>query len=159
MTRRIIGVFMYSAGLLLLFTALGKLISSTGQEGALAALEPISQMPFRYVFIIVGVAEICVGLTCFFGKGLLSRAMIVAWFATCLALYRIGLMWIGYHGPCGCLGSLTEMISISPGKADVIMRIALGYLLAGSYGSIFALHKQALQAQPSELGFQIIGGE
>ena len=46
-----------------------------------------------------------------------------------ILLYRIGLMIIGYKGLSDCLGSLTQVLSISPHVADIVMKVVLGYLV------------------------------
>jgi len=52
--------------------------------------------------------------------------------ATNFVVYRVGLWWIGWHRPCGCLGNLTDLLGISPHTADTIMKLVLAYLLAGT---------------------------
>lgn len=56
-------------------------------------------------------------------------------------------MWLGYRKPCGCLGSLTQALDISEQVADSCMKVALCYLLVGSYATLFWLLNQARGAQ------------
>ena len=59
--------------------------------------------------------------------------VVVAWFATNLLAYRIGMVVMGWHHPCPCLGSFTGVIHLSATAADKLMKIVLAYLLIGSY--------------------------
>ena len=61
---------------------------------------------------------------------------LLAWLATALVMYRIGLKWVGYLKPCSCLGNLTDALNISPQTADMTMKINLAYLLVGSYANL-----------------------
>jgi hypothetical protein len=138
-TASLIRVFIYSAGSVLLVTAVAKFISSLGDQKVLQALEPLSGLPFREVFIITGLLEVAVGLCCLFHRRMLLQVGLVAWLATCFLWYRLALVWHGYHLPCSCLGNLTGALSISPHTADLVMKVVLGYLLVGSYASLLAM--------------------
>ena len=92
--------------------------------------------------LVLGMAEIAIALLCFFGKSQKLALGLVAWLATNFVVYRLGLMWIGYHKPCSCLGNLTDALHISPNIADTAMKIILGYLLLGSYATLFWLWRQ-----------------
>jgi hypothetical protein len=54
-------------------------------------------------------------------------------------IYRIGLDWVGYHKPCSCLGTLTDSLHIPPQTADGAMKMILGYLIVGSFSTLFWL--------------------
>jgi hypothetical protein len=137
-----IKIFLHSAGIVLLVTALAKLISSFGGDRVLQLPDPIFGLPFRYVFFGAGVAELVVAGFCFLGKQVALRIKLVASLTTNFAVYRLGLVWLGYHKPCSCMGNFTGMLHISPEVADNVMKIILIYLLAGSYGSLFWLWRQ-----------------
>ena len=53
--------------------------------------------------------------------------------STNFLVYRLGLWFIGWHHPCGCMGSLAGMLHLSDNAADIIMKGVLAYLLIGSY--------------------------
>jgi hypothetical protein len=57
----------------------------------------------------------------------------VACLFTNFLLYRLGLWFIGWHRPCGCMGNLIDLLHISPRVADNIMKGVLACLLIGSY--------------------------
>jgi hypothetical protein len=151
---KIISVFVYSAGALLLITAVAKLISSVGNARILETPDPILAIPFREVFVAAGILEFFVALACFFSKRIVLQVGLVAWMATSFLIYRLGLLWIGYHRPCPCLGNLTDKLHIPSQTADTAIKIILAYLLIGSYTIIFWLWRQnwkaTLATPPSE---------
>jgi glycosyltransferase involved in cell wall biosynthesis len=142
--------FFYSAGLMLLITSLAKLVSSFGGARAVLMPDPIWAMPFRYVFMGVGIIELAVAAVCFFSKRVGLKTGLVAWLATNFVVYRIGLLWVGYHKPCNCMGTLTDTLHISPRVADNVMLCVLMYLLIGSYIMILWLwlRKRSSRAVP-----------
>ncbi|MGN6556312.1 MAG: MauE/DoxX family redox-associated membrane protein [Verrucomicrobiota bacterium] len=135
----IIRLFCWSAGLLFLVTAVSKFVSAGGSARVLQVPDPLLGLPFGTVFWIVGGIETTVALFCFFGKRPALQTGLVAWLASNFVIYRIGLKWVGYHKPCSCLGNLTDALHISPETADTTMKVVLGYLLIGSYASLFWL--------------------
>lgn len=70
----------------------------------------------------------------FFSRHQRLATLLVAWLATNFLVYRLGLWWMGWHKPCGCMGSLTSALHLSEQAADNIMKGVLAYLLLGSYG-------------------------
>src|SRR5665213_674250 len=141
--------FIRSVGALLMITAVAKVISACGSVRILESGDPILVIPFRYVLLIVGALELAVAFTCFFSKRVGLSAKLVAWLSTNFALYRLGLIWVGYQRPCSCLGlgNPTDVLHISPQTADTAMKIILAYLLIGSYASLFWLWRQRGKAE------------
>ena len=135
--------FVISAGVLLLLTALAKLVSAAGSAKALGALDPVFLVPFRYVFLTVGLVEIGVAAICLFGKQMRNQALLLAWLSSCFLIYRLFLVYIGYAEPCHCMGTLTDALHIPPHTANLALEIVLGYLLLGSYATLFWLRKQS----------------
>jgi hypothetical protein len=90
--------------------------------------------------------EFVIAFFCLFGRQITLNAVLVAWVASNLAVYRFGLWWIGYHKPCNCLGNLTDALHISARVADTGMKIVLGYLLIGSLAILFWLWRQRRRA-------------
>jgi len=147
--------FLRSAGVLLVITALAKLISSAGHDRILQISDPIFGMAFRYVFLIVGSLELLIGLYSVFGKRPVFQTLSIAWLSTAFLVYRIGLIGIGYRKPCGCLGNLTGAIGLSPQMADDLMKGVLAFLLAGSYGLLIQQwSKKGKNASPSPLSHE-----
>jgi hypothetical protein len=92
-----------------------------------------SWLPFGYLMLTVGLLELGIAVDCLFGKTEKRSLTLVAWLATNFLVYRIGLWWVGWRKPCGCLGNLTDALHLSPQSADTIMKGLLAYLLIGSY--------------------------
>jgi hypothetical protein len=134
--------FIISAGAILAITGIAKVWSGLGTAKVLAVADPIIGVQFGHLMLVVGIAEIVVALICLFCKWHTLALGLVAWLATNFVVYRFGLIWVGYHKPCPCLGNLTDALHISPQTADTGMKIILGYLLLGSYASLFWLWRQ-----------------
>jgi hypothetical protein len=138
--------YLDSAGLILAFTAVAKLVSSGGAARVLQTIEPLSGLAFATVFLCAGLVELAVAHYVLKWTAILPRAFLVAWISTSFLVYRLGLVWIGYHKPCGCLGTFTEALHLSPQNADTIMIWVLGYLLFGSYACVIVFWKKAAGA-------------
>jgi len=138
--------FTQSAGVILLATAAGKLVSANGSARILQIFDPILSITFRDVFVIISLIEIVVAFICLFGKQVRWQISLLVWLVTNFVIYRIGLFLIGYHKPCPCLGNFTDALYISQQTADTAMKIILAYLLIGSYTSLFWLWRQKRQA-------------
>ena len=148
----VIQLFTYTAGSLLLVAAIAKLISSIGSSHILALPDPIFIISFRLVFFIAGIIELAVGYACLFHRQAFIRVGLVAVLSTNFMLYRLGLILVGWHRPCPCLGNLTDALHIPPQTADTAMKIILAYLLVGSYATLFWLWRQHKKAITSAGG-------
>jgi hypothetical protein len=144
--------FLYSAAAVLLLTAAAKLISSFGHGTILQTRDPLTGFQFQDLFRIVGGTEVAVALVCIFSKRTWLPAGLVAWLSTSFLAYRIGLVAVGYHRPCSCMGNLTDALHIPPQTADTVMKIILAYLLIGSYATLFWLWRQRKKAVSSAVG-------
>jgi hypothetical protein len=146
MIEKLAGRYLDSAGLILAFTAVAKVASSGGAARALQTTDPIIGLPFATVFLCAGLAELVVAHYDLKWTDILSRAGLVAWISTCFLVYRIGLVWVGWHKPCGCMGTFTDALHLSPQAADTIMKCVLGYLLLGSYMCLLLFWKRGAAA-------------
>ncbi len=108
-----------------------------GQARILVVPDPVIGIELGHLLPVVGTAEVVIALACFFSERQLLLNVLLAWLATSFVVYRIGLLWMGWHRPCSCLGNLTDAIHISPQVADNVMKGVLVYLLIGSYGILF----------------------
>jgi hypothetical protein len=142
-------IFIHSSGVLLLITAIAKIISATGGARVMLIPDPIIGISYRYLLIMVGLAELMVAIILLFGQRVNLKIILLAWLSTNILVYRIGLIWVGFKKPCGCLGTLTDALHISPTVADSIMKIVLAYLLIGSYAALFMLWWQRKRASVS----------
>lgn len=126
--------FLPSAAVVLALTGLAKVWSTFGSVKLLAVVEPIVGIPFRWMLLAVGVVELVVAGICFFSRNQRLATLLVAWLATNFLVYRLGLWWMDWRHPCGCMGNLAGVLHLSDQTADSIMKVVLAYLLLGSYG-------------------------
>jgi hypothetical protein len=126
-----------SAGVLFLITGVAKLISGFGNSLTLLKRDPILLVQFGGLMIAVGALELVLACVCMLIRHKTLATVLIAWATTMILAYRLGLWWIGWQGPCHCLGSLTDAIHVSAEAADEIMKIVLSYILIGSYGILF----------------------
>ena len=131
--KSLLRVFYGSAVVILIVTASAKLVSATGKARALALPDPLLMLTHREVLVLAGSIELLLAGYLLFGRRSWLKAPLVAWLATNFLIYRLGVAWIGVHKPCGCLGTITDALSIPPATIDLLMKIVLAYLLAGSY--------------------------
>lgn len=130
-------LFLMSAGVVLAVTAFGKAFSAIGPARALDTPDPLVGMPFRQLFLSVGLAELLIAFFCLFTDKRRLSLLAVAWISTNFLVYRLGLWFIAWHHPCGCMGSLAGTLHLSDHAADNIMEGVLAYLLIGSCSILF----------------------
>ena len=56
----------------------------------------------------------------------------ILWLCSVFFAYRLGLVWIGFHGYCRCLGSMSDWLHISPAVTDGISKGILFVLMVGA---------------------------
>jgi hypothetical protein len=126
--------FILTSGVILAITGVAKIWTGLGNSKFLTVVDPILGIKFGQLMLVVGLTEIVIALVCFFSKRQTLALGLVAWMSTNFVVYRLGLWWMNWKSPCGCLGNLTDALHISPQFADNIMKVLLGYLLLGSFG-------------------------
>jgi hypothetical protein len=125
--------FLKTGAVVLTVTGLAKVFAATGPARALDVPDPILGLSFRHLLLLVGLAELFIAFFCTFTDKRSLSVAAIAWLSTNFLLYRLGLWWMGWHKPCGCLGNLTDALRISPETADLIAKVILVYLILGSY--------------------------
>lgn len=133
----VLGWFIRSAAMVLIVTGAAKVWTAFGDVKLLTVADPIVGISFKHLMLAVGVVEIAVALVCSFNNRQTLAFGLVAWISTNFVVYRLGLWWMNWKRPCGCLGNLTDALNISPQAADNIMKLVLAYLFIGSYGFLF----------------------
>ena len=126
--------FIVSAGVILATTGIAKVGSQFSNWRFLTVVDPIMGLKFGQLMLAVGVLEIVIALVCFVCKRQTLTLSVVAWISTIFGVYRVGLWWMNWKSPCGCLGKLADVLHMSPASVDRLMKIVLAYLLVGSYG-------------------------
>jgi hypothetical protein len=138
--------YLYGAGVILALTGGAKLWSACGHVNLLTVVDPVVGIQFKYLMLAVGAAELAVAASCLLTRAHRLAGALVAWIATGFSIYRLGLWWIGWKKPCGCLGNLTDTLHISPHTADILINMLLAYLLIGSYGLLLWEWKRRIEA-------------
>jgi hypothetical protein len=144
-------LFIYSAGILLLATALAKLISVFGRSEILDVEDPLFGFSYRYVMLIVGFLELSVSLLCLLAPKTRLSLNLVIWLATTFLVYRFGNIIIGYKHLCPCLGYFYDAIHLSPRIADLLAEMILAYLLTGGYGLLVMQSLRALSQSKNDM--------
>jgi hypothetical protein len=129
--------FLVIAGSSLIATGSAKTFSAIGAARALDTIDPLIGIPFRQLFLLVGLTELLIAFFCLFTDKRWFSLRAVAWLSTNFLVYRLGLLFIGWHHPCGCMGNLAGVLHLSDHAADNTMKGVLAYLLIGSYGILF----------------------
>jgi hypothetical protein len=141
-------LFLRLAGIALALAGLAKAFSAIGPARALDIADPLVGIPFRQLLLLVGLVEFFIAFFCLFTDKRRTSLLAVAWISTNFLVYRLGLWLIGWHRPCGCMGSLSDMLHLSPHAADNIMKCVLAYLLVGSYGILLWQWRQRRAEAP-----------
>ena len=135
--------FLKTAAFVLLTASVAKLISAFGATPTLYHNDPITGLSFDKLFLVVGVVELGSAVLCLSDViGTCPKLGLVAWLSTNFLVYRLGLWFIGWHRPCGCMGGLAAVFRLSDKTADDIMKGLLAYMLIGSYAGLFWFAKQ-----------------
>lgn len=82
--------FLLSAAFILALTGFAKIWSAFGDVKLLTVTDPIVGIPFKYLMLAVGTAELAIAAVCFFSKASRLGTVLVACMATNFLVYRIG---------------------------------------------------------------------
>jgi len=135
--------FTLSATTILGVTGIAKLLSGVGDAKILAVIDPVMRLKFGQLMLIAGGVEVAIAFFCFISKRQILAVGLVAWIATVITMYRLGLWWMDWQLPCSCLGNLTDALHVSPKVVDNIMKVLLTYLLIASYMLLFLYWRQS----------------
>lgn len=134
---RLSQVFIVTASMILIMTGIAKILNVAGGSAVLWLQDPIFGLPFSILMLLVGIGEGAAACFCLFSSsGIITRTMPIACLSTAFLGYRGALWSLDWERPCGCLGSLTDGLGISPPTADNIALLLLAYLLIGSYATM-----------------------
>ncbi len=139
-SQQIIKLFTRSAAVILLITAIAKLISFSGSAKILDQTDPILVFSFRHIFLAVGLLEVVIATLCFLPLNKFLQVSLLAWLSTIFLTYRLSLYYLNYHRPCSCLGNLTDALGVPPFLAEFFLKCVVVYLLLGSYTSLAWLY-------------------
>lgn len=139
MRDKLISCYVNAAGAILFVTGLAKVLSAGGSARALNLPDPILLLSNRHVLLSVGILELVIAGIALFRRNRFLQVSLIAWLATNFLVYRFGLWWIGAKRPCGCLGTITDALNISPKTVESLMKLILVFLLVGSYAALMSL--------------------
>jgi len=141
--------YIISVGFIFALTALAKLVSATGNARILDLGDPLLGPENRLVLTGVGTLEAGVAIFLFIGRTRWLQLSLTAWMASNFLVYRLALWWTDAPKPCGCLGTVTDALPLSPRMVDYGMKGILAYLFIGS---IFFLSLQMSRSSECAAG-------
>ncbi len=124
--------YRWSVAFILTITASLKLISLGGTTPIMAQADAVLGVSNRSVLLGAALIELAVAVFLILDCRTELRCYLTAWLASVFAVYRIALSWVAPANPCPCLGSLVERLPVSPDTLDLLLKLVIGYLLAGS---------------------------
>lgn len=127
------------AGILLILTGAAKAAFALGEAPILRQPDPLLGIPNRPLFLLVGLFELVLGIGCLTVRHATISIWGVAIIATNFLLYRLGLEWVDFQGPCNCLGSLSGLLGVSDRSLGITSNVILIWLLVVGYGGIWRL--------------------
>lgn len=137
---RWVTVFIPQASTILALTGAAKVLTAFSNAKVLEAQDPVFGFSLRHLLVLVGIAELVVSVICLVNRrNRRLSLLLLAWFASSVVAYRIGLWAMDWHGPCRCLGTLTDVLPVSPKTVDLLMKMLLVYLLLGSCAGLLRL--------------------
>lgn len=123
------GRFIFVAGAILMLTGTGLVLGASASAHQLGIHDPILGVPFRYLMLSVGMAELLVAFLCLFTNKRALSLGLMAWLAAVFLAYRIGLWNEGWHHSSGFM---VAPLNLSPRMTDAITSLTLFILLIGS---------------------------
>jgi hypothetical protein len=143
--------FLRASGSALAVTGFVKLVLVTQKLRLLDYDDPVfAVVTIRTALVAAAVLELGVSVVLFSRRWERAAPAILAWLCAVFSAYRIGLLIVGYHGPCWCLGGPFKWLGLSAGATD---RVALGILAFMCLGSVSVLTSGLIQrmlARPAE---------
>jgi hypothetical protein len=124
--------FVLSAGGILALAGASRVMDALQTTQVLDLPDPLSGLPFRYLLLSVGVAELVVAWLCLFTNRRGLALGLVSWLAINWVVYRVGLWTMGWPHPWVYVDDLTDWLRVSPLLADGILLATALYLVIGS---------------------------
>jgi hypothetical protein len=131
----LIELFLRSAAIILICTAVMKVISAVGEVLVLSRPDPLfAVLTNRQVLVSAAAVELGTAtiLLRWQSVGAVFRLGVLGWLCCIFLAYRFGLWWINYQGECRCLGMIAEWVPLSPLVLEWFSRVLLAYCLLGS---------------------------
>jgi hypothetical protein len=124
-------------GVILVILAVAKIANGSNETvDRIVIRDPVFGLKISHLFYMVGIMEAIVGGICLVMRGVALPGTVLAWFATNLVLYRIGIWWIDTGRPCQCMAGLASYLDLTPQAADRIMLALLALFVVAGYGAV-----------------------
>ncbi len=126
--------FLCSVAVVLAATAILKVVGALGHAEALDLTDPLlSFLTNRQIMLLAAGVEVCVVTLLLLDRDYERRLLSTAFISGVFVAYRLLRLRAGVHETCPCLGVLSgSWIGASP-WSDTVLKVSLGYMLAGSY--------------------------
>ena len=122
---------MRSVGSILFVTAAAKFLRVYRSGGSVTAVDPV----FTFVrtdvlLVLVAVLEMACGILLYLLRKQGVQLLLIIWLSTFFLTYRVGLLLVGYSGPCSCFGKPQSWLNFPFfASLDAIMKWILAYML------------------------------
>ena len=124
--------FMLSAGGILLFGGITRLLNVFEKTPQLDISSPIVLISFRQLLLCIGIVDLIVACLCLFTNKRTLSLVLITWLVTIYGVYRVGLWTTGWYHPYPLLANLMETLNISPFMADGLATAISAFLFIGS---------------------------
>jgi hypothetical protein len=128
--------FIYSAGTLLLVSALVALLGNIDGLGHLHPHDPLLILSFPILLWIFCGLSIMVAWFCFLARNLYLQLCLIIWLSATLLTYQIGLLFYGNTFSAYLL-DISAAFAIRPDLINNLLYAVIAYLLSGSLFSLF----------------------
>jgi hypothetical protein len=128
---RIIKWYVRSVAGILFVTAAAKFFSVYRSGGSVTAVDPV----FIFIrtdvlLVLVALLETGCAVLLWLIKKQRTQLLLIMWLSTLFLTYRVGLLLVGYSGPCSCFGKPQSWVDFPFfASLDVIMKWVLAYML------------------------------
>lgn len=153
---RLLGLIFFLLGALKLH---GVLFPADTAREYLGLANPILYvLPNRVVLLAAALAELSVGKVVFSAKNSLSaRSCLLLWLSGTTLTYKVLLVLVRYHGPCGCLFGVNRFLPLSPAMqrwiADTVVLATIFVSMA-----VFLYARRLRRADQRRLGPEVTRG-
>jgi hypothetical protein len=131
--HKLLSLYMYSAMLILLVSGIAKIVSVFDAVKPYQVYDPIFGIPYGNLLLFAGALELLLAIIIIKNPNSTCSLAAITVFASSLLAYRVSLWWIGWRLPCGCLGSLSRLLKLSPQMVEDLTKIILAYLVVVGY--------------------------
>jgi hypothetical protein len=115
-------IFINVAALIFSITGIVKLFSIAENAKYLAVRDPIIYFATtNNLYIFIGITEIFLSSFMILSTSRKAKFLVILWFSSNAALYRIFLLLLPERRPCPCLGNLAEWLKVPQSILDTIL--------------------------------------